>query len=828
MTAPSRPDGADRRHHFILDGVSTTEGFVSRGRGNSAVVPARDRASHGRSLRAQLAAVKSEPAIDTEALDGIIVEFEGFHDVDLAFESLARDRSGIELRNVHEDAGVSVATVFVPLGKFTHFENLIEHYVEARTGTKGQALDHRRLVDTIHSIRTGTLRGLWTDDEAEFPRSDTKQIWWEVWLPVRRDREAVLARFRTIAEGVGLRLGRGVVEFPERTIVVAFGTPAHFKRSVALLNLIAELRLAKETADFFDSLDPAEQVAWVDELLGRVMPAAGTGAPYVCVLDTGVARGHPLLAGSIAAQDLHTVDPAWGTDDQHGHGTQLAGLALFGDLTPILAGSVGRFALEHRLESVKLLPRDGANEGDDRHHGFLTLEAAARAEVTAPERSRVLALAVTSRDRRDRGRPSAWSAAIDRIAADAANEGESPRLVVVSAGNSDPSERINYPASNTSDSIHDPAQAWNALTVGSFTNLVTITEPDAAAYRPVASVGALSPFSTTSATWDAQWPLKPDVVFEGGNAGRDAQHAFTMASLSLLTTHHRPEVRMFTTMCETSASTALGAQMAARLMAEYRNLRPESIRGLIVHSAEWTPEMRRMHLPQDRQPTKLDYANLVRHCGFGVPDLERARWSVANSLAMIVEERLQPFSKETGKQPKTRDMQMHELPWPLEELERLGEMQVEMRVTLSYFIEPNPSNRGGRSYGYQSHALRFEVKRPEETVSQLRSRINRAARAEEEGSHTGGYDPGWTLGTQLRHRGSIHSDIWRGTAAALASRGVIAVYPAMGWWRTRAALAQYDRPAPYSLIVSIRAPQATTDLYAAVANQIRVRVASNA
>ena len=34
-----------------------------------------------------------------------------------------------------------------------------------------------------------------------------------------------------------------------------------------------------------------------------------------------------------------------------------------------------------------------------------------------------------------------------------------------------------------------------------------------------------------------------------------------------------------------------------------------------------------------------------------------------------------------------------------------------------------------------------------------------------------------------------------GTAAELANRGFIAVYPAKGWWRTRPAQERYDLPA---------------------------------
>ena len=40
------------------------------------------------------------------------------------------------------------------------------------------------------------------------------------------------------------------------------------------------------------------------------------------------------------------------------------------------------------------------------------------------------------------------------------------------------------------------------------------------------------------------------------------------------------------------------------------------------------------------------------------------------------------------------EMRVHELPWPKEELLGLGEKEVELRVTLSYFIEPNPGERG--------------------------------------------------------------------------------------------------------------------------------------
>jgi len=62
------------------------------------------------------------------------------------------------------------------------------------------------------------------------------------------------------------------------------------------------------------------------------------------------------------------------------------------------------------------------------------------------------------------------------------------------------------------------------------------------------------------------------------------------------------------------------------------------------------------------------------------------------------------------------------------------------------------------------------------------------------------------------------------TAAALANRGQLAVFPAMGWWRNRPSQGQYDRTARYSLIVSIEAPTVDQDLYVSVAQQIATPV----
>lgn len=828
----NRTEGKNR--HFVLKDVTETEAYQYPGGRDSdgSRVPKRSRSEHAASLRGQLDEVRGHAATAADAQRdagmeeglGLQVEFESFPDVELAFESLAREKQGIELHNVRHEGEITRATIFVPDGKLDHFEKLIVAYLARRRDSRDRPRDNRRLLDAIRQIRAASLRALWTDDDKAFPVTEDEPVWWEVWLPIRKDRQATTAAFRERADLQGMRVAKGELTFPERTVLLARASVEQMRASMATLNNIAELRRPKETAEFFDSLPPTEQLEWLEDLLARTRYPSGTNdVPYVCLLDTGANRGHRLLAPALDIADLHTVEPGWGTDDSTGHGTEMAGLALGGNLTELLAAN-GPVEFAHRLESVKLLPSDGATGTDPEHHGYLTVEAAARPEISAPGHRRVFSMAVTARDNRDQGRPSAWSSALDALAADSDGHGGHPRLLVVSAGNvSDPTAWNNYPESNDSDGVHDPAQAWNALTVGAFTDLVSISEPDTEELEPIAPKGGLSPFSTTSLPWERRWPLKPDVVMEGGNVARDSLSPVTIPSLSLLTTSHRPAQRSFTTTHATSAATALASRLAAQVMEAYPGLWPETVRGLLVHSAEWTDAMKGAYLPESRSPAKGDYQKLLRRCGFGVPDLERALWSLANSLTMVVEETLVPFERRESRNVAAREMNIHSLPWPQESLEELGDTPVEMRVTLSYFIEPNPSRRGVVSrYRYESHGLRFDVKRPLETINGFRGRISAAARDDRYQSGRSGDDPSWLIGTQGRHRGSLHGDIWRGTAADLASRGSIAVYPVSGWWKTRPALKHYDRAVRYSLVVSIRAPEVDVDLYTEVANQIAV------
>jgi hypothetical protein len=182
---------------------------------------------------------------------------------------------------------------------------------------------------------------------------------------------------------------------------------------------------------------------------------------------------------------------------------------------------------------------------------------------------------------------------------------------------------------------------------------------------------------------------------------------------------------------------------------------------------------------------------------------------------------IQPFDKkENASGFRTRDMHFYDLPWPKETLLELpSDTMVEMKVTLSYFIEPGPGEIGWKDrYRYASHGLRFHLNSPQESQDEFVKRVNVAARLEdEEKPDTQSASKYWVIGTQTRNRGSVHSDIWKGTAAELAGSNMIAVAPTIGWWRERSHLKKWDKKTRYSLVVTIKTPEETVDIYTPVA-----------
>ena len=72
--------------------------------------------------------------------------------------------------------------------------------------------------------------------------------------------------------------------------------------------------------------------------------------------------------------------------------------------------------------------------------------------------------------------------------------------------------------------------------------------------------------------------------------------------------------------------------------------------------------------------------------------------------------------------------------------------------------------------------------------------------------------------------GSIHSDIWEGTASEMAECNLIAIYPIIGWWRERHNLKKYNSKARYSLVISLDTPAEEIELYSTVKTMIQIPI----
>lgn len=756
-------------------------------------------------------------AAAAEGRSGVYLEVTGRRNEPFLTDSL--DKSELQLLRVTprstDDPLVPSATVFATEGGLKKLRKKVADF-ETRDRDDGRGRPYNAdLVQSIGAIVEASLRALWRSPPVRYPKGRGATAW-EIWLN-KDDADAFIG----LAEQYNVTVGSERLEFPEDIVVIAKATPHALASAVKEAAGVRALAAPSVTAEFFDEMEVEEQDGWAASLAELATFNRGDVGNYVTLLDTGVGRANPLIRPALRRADRHAADPAWSVEDVQGHGTQMAGLCLYGDLTLALQQNLP-FDILHRLEAVKVIPDAGQNP----HHllGAVTRAGVNAVETEAVDRLRTFALPTTTEDDTPHdGAPTSWSSELDQLSAGVSGDEPQRRLFVVSAGNSDQNQFGNGDYLPTSDhpnnEIEAPAQAWNVISVGAHTEKCTLQHGTRGA--PLAPFGDLSPSSRT-ASWNSHWPVKPDVVLEGGNWLVDGMPPpLRHQSLALLTTDHTHPARTFTTTCDTSAATALAARLLAQLRGDYPDLWPETVRALFVGSAQWNAQMK-SHLPV--APQKGDYERLFQRYGYGVPDIERARRSASNALTLIVEDTITPYRKsDSGSADHVHnEMKLFSLPWPTRALRALGNTVVRLRVALSTFIEPNPSEPArGSKFTYASHNLRFKLKRANENQQQFVSRINAAAGAA--AAPPIDEDDGWLFGRNRRDVGSIHIDELTCRASDLARRGMLAVHPISGWWKTDRTVDPATRAARFALVVEIDAYNESVDLYTEVAAEIANR-----
>lgn len=819
---------AVEKKNLLLTDITESISYKSRrSRVGNKKIPNRDYIAHANYVREKYDEVinqaLSKKQIDAVKMKGMYVEFSGMQNYELVAKSLENRPSGIRLLNVQIAENECMrATVYIPEGKEDFFRKRIDQYASEKT-SKGNP-KNSDLISSIEDIKLAMVESFWTDKIEKLPK--TSAINCEIWL--RYDEKKNLSwnkveeELYSICEELAIPFDRKRrLLFPERIIKMITANIDQLKAILSNCEYVTELRRAEEATTFFSSLDKTEEELWINDLLSRC--TFFDSCVSVCLLDAGINANHPLIEPAIQKNGLHTVNQEWGIEDnpnERGHGTEMAGVAIYHDLQDVLENS-DQVEIKHKIESVKILPKNGSNPRA--LYGAITQEAVSLAEIANPETKRVICMAITASDSSNQdGRPTSWSAAIDEIASGSIEEGNNHRLFLVSAGNIDPLlfNGLGYPDRNSVESVQNPAQSWNAVSVGGFSNKTNIQDPLYRGFFALAEKGSLSPYSTTSVSWKRNWPIKPEVLFDAGNVATNGVDYDNCDDLSLLTTGYRPSVNYFSTIWGTSSATAQAACFCAKLYSEYSDLWPETIRALLIHSASWTEQMHKQFCPRGNTTTKRQRMNLVRHCGYGVPDLSRAIQCFDNSVNMIVQDTLQPYKK-VGSNISMNEMHIHTFPWPKDVLRDLGETEIKLKVTLSYFIEPSPGEIGWKDrYRYPSCGLRFEINKVNQTREEFIQQINILMKNTEIDDSVSVSSNDWYLGAKAHSCGSIHSDYIVANAVDLCDSRFVAVYPVGGWWKERGYLDKYNEKVRYSLVVSLSTPKTGIDLYTPIINQV--------
>jgi hypothetical protein len=655
-------------------------------------------------------------------------------------------------------------------------------------------------------------------------------VWWELWV---REPGGRADRLTEIARGVNLDVHTDRLFFPDTTVIfvhAAAGAVAAF--AARILGAVTEIRRATGTIELF--LDRGDgglgQHDWVAELAERVAPPAAD-ANVVCTLDTGVSAEHPLVARGL--QGAWAYDAAWGTDDHvphGGHGTPLASLALYGDLEPLM-NDERPVQLTHGVESMKLLPPKGFPITKPPSYGVVTQGAVGLVEAERPNKLRSFCLANSATDFPP-NRPSSWSGALDQAAAgsmpgdvaDGVPASEAPkRLILVATGNVQGGMMVDVVPSQT---IEDPAQSWNALSIGGFT---AKEQPPAAQpmMTPVVPANHRGPYSRGSQSLpDDLTPIKPEVLFEAGNMLSDATgFCGWNPAVSLLAAGSDVAAEPLVPFWATSAAVGVAGNFMGRLQAATPELWPETHRALTVDSARWPHPIRSRLIGRGahwKTGSKGEKQQILREVGYGVPNTERAILSARNDVTLIAQAEIQPFALGAdGRTAVFNEMHFYDLPWPKRTLEQLENEIVTMKVTLSYFVEPNLTGKAAtRPDTYRSFGLRFEMKKRTETDARFRSRISAAQ--ENDRSEPEAEKSCWLLGPKAIQAGSLHCDLWRGRAIELAGHDAIAVYPVGGWWKSHFGQRRYADKGRYALVISVSAPGQAVDLHAEIANLVQV------
>lgn len=520
-------------------------------------------------------------------------------------------------------------------------------------------------------------------------------------------------------------------------------------------------------------------------------------SPRLCVIDSGIARGHPLLRDAVG-ETMAAPGTLGDGLDVHGHGTMVASAALYGNVNEIWHAE--EIAQEIWIDAARVT--NANNTFDDER--LISTQMIEAISYFAGLGCRIFNISLGDKETPFRAgmRPSAWSATLDNLA------NELGVLIVVSAGNYyhfetegvTPEECASgYPRYLVAAGarIIEPATAANVLTVGALSGHGQPERnqryPDDVPPRPIAAPGQPAPF--TRAGFGVLGAIKPELVEFGGNLSYDPQQEQVLLDKGLgvvLLNWEHDKGRLFALGHGTSFAAPRVAHLAAKVFSAYPDASANLVRALLVHGAQ---------LPQALTCLPLTMEEGHRLCGYGQPNIERVLYSSEHRAVLLAENELALDS-----------LHIYEIPIPIEFREAVGERQI--GVTLAF--DP-PVRRQRAEYLGSSMSFRLVRGLPLDEVA----RIFRApAAGENKPSLPSCNDCHLEPTSTRRDKGTVQHGAWtvhQNRSLEYPEPFYLVVRNERGWQKPE------EPPQAYAVVVSLEHRSRPIQLYNAVRGRTRER-----